>query len=367
MNHHDRVIALSLEAIAEPSLWPRALLALADAAGCSEATVIGYNAENGNMSFALIGGRIVNLEGLEPYLSHYGRLDPMRQVFGSLPNGAFATSHEALSAETFEKNEFIQDYLLPLGGRYYGGWSFIAPDTRDVVGIALHSEKQPIDRDVLLQMSELAGHVCRATRQSMRIARAKDQAVLLRKALSQIGLAFLLVDAESFILDISNEATVVLEQGRHIRVDRGGRLVAVSAGDTLRLRALINDAARNSRGGSMRFTTSEHGSSAVLQVSPCGVAGTNPFNACHANCALVLIKSPKVPHAYDHRPIRSVLNCSVAEAEVAAALASGRTPGQIARDRDVSISTVRSQIRALMAITETSRITDFVKLVVSCC
>jgi DNA-binding CsgD family transcriptional regulator len=60
--------------------------------------------------------------------------------------------------------------------------------------------------------------------------------------------------------------------------------------------------------------------------------------------------------------IQILLKCTQAEAEVAASLLAGLTPTRIAQERRVSLSTVRTQIRALLEVSGTRRVAELIVL-----
>jgi DNA-binding CsgD family transcriptional regulator len=64
----------------------------------------------------------------------------------------------------------------------------------------------------------------------------------------------------------------------------------------------------------------------------------------------------------DVQKIEILLKCTQAEAEVAASLLAGLTPARIAQDREVSLSTVRSQIRALLEASSTHHVAQLIVL-----
>ena len=61
----------------------------------------------------------------------------------------------------------------------------------------------------------------------------------------------------------------------------------------------------------------------------------------------------------------SVYDLSEAEANVALQISEGVAPGEIAKNRDVSVNTIRTQMRTIFAKTETKGIPDLVRLLCS--
>jgi DNA-binding CsgD family transcriptional regulator len=62
------------------------------------------------------------------------------------------------------------------------------------------------------------------------------------------------------------------------------------------------------------------------------------------------------------RQLRNLYNLSATEVEVSELLANGQSPLQIAEERQVSINTIRTQLRQIFAKTDCSNLTDLVRL-----
>ena len=103
----------------------------------------------------------------------------------------------------------------------------------------------------------------------------------------------------------------------------------------------------------------------MLQVVPGGVATDNPFDPRYAGCALIFVRQPSESRPIDVAQIRVALDCTQAEAEVAAALARGNSPARISADRGVTLATVRTQVRSLLTLAGLNRIPELVALLAS--
>jgi DNA-binding CsgD family transcriptional regulator len=181
---------------------------------------------------------------------------------------------------------------------------------------------------------------------------------MLRQAVDQEHVACIMVDRDSRLIDCSAAAVALIERGWPLKVRHARRLATGSEAETKRLRQLITLAGTGCGGGLMRVTDIAAGSFCVIQVVPSGVSVENPFDPRHAGCALVFVRQPSVARPLDLPLIRIALDCTQAEAEIAAALASGVSPTQIAQDRRVTVNTVRTQIRSLLTLAGMNRIPE---------
>lgn len=81
--------------------------------------------------------------------------------------------------------------------------------------------------------------------------------------------------------------------------------------------------------------------------------------------ALLFVFDPEATPSITAGMVRRLFGLSPREAEVAAALCSGRTLDDLAAERGTSINTVRTQLRSVFNKTGTSRQTDLVSLLLT--
>jgi DNA-binding CsgD family transcriptional regulator len=175
-----------------------------------------------------------------------------------------------------------------------------------------------------------------------------------------------MVDASARLFDSSAAGDAFLETGMWLKLRSGGRLAGRSEADTTRLHALAKRTA-NGRGGGLMRISNELGAECVIQAIPAGARAGNPVCRPRGSCVLLLVTvlaraGRDLASWIDVPKIQILLKCTQAEAEVAASLLAGLTPVRIAQDRRVSLSTVRTQIRALLEVSGTRRITELIVL-----
>ena len=151
-----------------------------------------------------------------------------------------------------------------------------------------------------------------------------------------------------------------------LKLRAGDRLAGPSEADTTRLRALAMRTASGRGGGSMRIRN-EWGAECVIQAIPAGARAGNPVYRPRGSCVLLLVTvlaraGRDLASWIDVPKIQILLKCTQAKAEVAASLLAGLTPVCIAQERRVSLSTVRTQIRALLEVSGTRRVAELIVL-----
>lgn len=118
-------------------------------------------------------------------------------------------------------------------------------------------------------------------------------------------------------------------------------MAAAHPPETRRLREAVADAARGGAGGALRLSPRSDGALLAV-VAPLPRSLADLAGSPHGLVLLTL--RPLGGRGTDevHRLGMRVLGFTAAEAEVAAALASGMSPGQIAEARNTRISTIRT-------------------------
>ncbi len=145
--------------------------------------------------------------------------------------------------------------------------------------------------------------------------------------------------------------------------DGGTYLVARMRQDALTLRGLVQSAVSSGRGGSMRLTNHGYAPCAVL-VSPTP-ADASAFCRTVADgaeaskpLALMMLQPLSRSIAPSTGMLCEIFNFSQAEDEVAVALSGGASAEDVARQRGVSLQTVRSQIRSILAKSDCGNLRD---------
>jgi DNA-binding CsgD family transcriptional regulator/PAS domain-containing protein len=358
----NRTISLLYEAAINPSLWPSALAAFADLTQCRDVILSVIDKKRGKPRLFLSGCRVFSPEALRAYLTHYYKVDPLLQSAApSRPTGSLLLCHEYVSPDVAAKNELYQDHLIPLGGRYMGGWCL--ENNEAIQGaFTMQARDAPFDRKKVARWGSMALHARHAVSLSLQLAERMSQGAMLRQAVDNAGLICVMVDRDSKLIDCSAAAAALLARGGSLKVSLGGRLAAASAMGTKQLRQLVALAASGGGGGLTRMTNPADESFCMIQVVPGGVSTDNPFDPRYAGCALIFVRQPSESRPTDVAQIRVALGCTQAEAEVAAALVSGHSPTRISTDRGVTVTTIRTQIRSLLTLAGVNRIPELVVL-----
>lgn len=189
---------------------------------------------------------------------------------------------------------------------------------------------------------------------------------ILREAIDHLPLAVLVVHANGTIATCNSAAQTILRKADGLMLS-GPSLASSRPSETKSLHERIAAVAAGRMGA-------ENSAYTILTVSrPSGLA---PFILLLTSLrdavgteqvgepmALILVGDLEWPIPDHARQLRLAFDLTEAEAEVAMALMEGAEPKEIARQRGVQVSTIRTQIKMIFAKTGATRQSDPVKLI----
>jgi hypothetical protein len=158
----NRTISLLYEAALNPSLWPSALAAFADLTQCRDVILSVIDKKRGQPRVFLSGSRVFPPEALRAYLAHYYKVDPLLQsAAAARPAGTLLLCHEYVSPDVVARNETYQDYVIPLGGRYMGGWA-LENNEATLAAVTMQARDAPFERKKVARWGSMALHARQA-------------------------------------------------------------------------------------------------------------------------------------------------------------------------------------------------------------
>jgi DNA-binding CsgD family transcriptional regulator len=185
---------------------------------------------------------------------------------------------------------------------------------------------------------------------------------LVAGTLEALSIAAFICDRSGLVRTLTPSAKALISEGRALRMKQG-RLRATRPADTQTLNEAIEVAAEQSgRAGHSPGRTvicdAEKGRPPlVLDVVS---LSSRHSDAAFSPRALVVVRGARNANPQKASVLQVVYRLTAAETEVALLLAEGRSPQDIAAMRDVSVGTVRVQIKALLAKTGAHRQVELV-------
>lgn len=299
-------------------------------------------------------------EAAEAYLAYYGRLDPWTPTTLRAPLGAFVHSSDFISDAEVERTEFYQDYARPLGIFRPAGTRLPLGGGRTlVIGVS-----RPVEAPRFLgadeaRFMELARHLQRAMQLRERTLGPAASAQAGSAVLDALAFGAVVVDAEGRAIYANAAAEALGREARGLVIGCG-RVTALDLREARRLAALIHAAATRSASGGMRLSDAEGVPGAVVLATPLPPRTWN--GSPHGGLALVSVRPAEAPGPVPEAVLSGLFGLSAGEAKLVSALATGGRLEEIAADREVKVSTLKTQLLSVFRKTGTGTQRDLVRL-----
>jgi len=312
------------------------------------------------------------------YAERYYALDiwtveGVRRLRGGKPPTA-CLGHDLVPEAVYRRSEFYQDFARHLGvyqlvaGCVPLGGGSVAP-----LGLHRPEDARAFDDSDRQALQTLLPHLRRALQLRQRIGTRMD-ARLSVASLDALPTAMVVVEGDARILLTNRAAEKVLADGAAIHASRAGpglgtvrRLVARNRdcdGDLQRTVRAVARAGAEGAGMLLRGEGPGSAISALVTRLPAPLSPAIPGGRC-TGAALVILHEPGHRRAPQARLVAGMLGITLTEAEVAIALAGGRTAEAVAGGRGVSVSTIRMQVRSVLEKLALANLRDLERVLAS--
>lgn len=222
-------------------------------------------------------------------------------------------------------------------------------------------------------LSRLLPHLRRVLQLRRRLHKAEHLARLGYAAFEALPGSAVVVDSDCHVIYANSSAARALSQ-RDLPIylspemNSGKmRLYVDNRGRSVQLSAMISDAAYGGNGGAMRFELDTGSGNRVRQFAvfvlpqPTQISASTVF-AGEGDPVLIMVHELSRPTVVSPLLLRDLFGLSAAESEVAMALLGGQTSETVARNREVSLETVRTQIRMVLRKTNSANLREFERI-----
>ncbi|QQX87601.1 helix-turn-helix transcriptional regulator [Cupriavidus necator] len=284
------------------------------------------------------------------YEAYYGALDPRRDLVQRAPAGALVVCQDHITDLDVARSEFYQDYQLPTSGlRYLMGTRLPRPGgSETLLGLLRNKGRKPYTDADRTAAASLIPHLHRAINLWQDAKVLHRDAALGTELMEQLGLALFALDKEGRVVFSNTAGEALLSAGTALRL-RHGRLAAPHAPDNDALLAAILRVARSRRGESLALRNAT-GATHDLFMSIAGIPGQTLTTFGSAS-VLVTARTRGNAPPVTAQQLHQAFGLTPAEAAVAEALIEGTSPEDYADTKGVSPHTVRYQVRAVLAKT----------------
>lgn len=350
-----RLVGLIYDAALDAQQWPLFLEAFADAVGGCSSMLRSADCEAGAADF-------VASVGYDPawqaaYCKHFVKLDFLTPALNQFELGEVRSGDQIFSQSEQRKTEFYNDYFIPQNKLHALG-ALLARDGNHTLLFAAQRGKIAGtfgDEEARL-MSILAPHVIRAVQVHRKISSVTAEKELALGALDHLRAGVILTNRLGAPQFFNRAARRMLSDGEGISVSRD-RLALPTVAETARLHRLITCAAQGIRGvacgGDMRVNLPLSNAFLHCLVAPVSLAFSARLDlALPSGCVAIFLSQPGGLQLSPERLV-ALYGISLAEARLAAILATCKSLEQAASILGVTIHTVRSQLKSVLAKTGT--------------
>jgi len=366
----DAVIPDLYDALLEPRAWPDVLGRVADAAGIDGVHFL-FTDHAGRPLMSEISTQLAP-EGHELYCRHFVAIDPRRRLLQTMPLGRLTLCQDTFDDDFVRRNAFYNEFYLPSGLRYCASVRPFREDGHEAVfGFVKRLGTDAFDDRDVAALRTLLPHLRRVAQLRHRLAALEAKAKPLSAALDRLASGLVIVDRSAQVCFVNRVAEDLLRLGDGLSL-RHDRLLATEPEVARSLDRLIAEAAHCAMGGD-----AHKGGGALSVPRPSGkralvllVAPLPPFSASRLwraePAVAVFITDPQAHQPGSAQHFAELFGLTTAEARLATSLAAGDSLAEAAHKFGLSKHTLRAQLKALMAKTETNRQAALVRLLVAC-
>jgi PAS domain-containing protein/DNA-binding CsgD family transcriptional regulator len=312
------------------------------------------------------GGRIVDMavsdalrETHGPYVAHFHRLDPWQA--GTLRNlDKVVLGSEAFSERELVKTEFYNDFARQAGlFRPMGGAIRLTPGVQAAFGVQQPFASQPFEESDKRPIAAVLPHLRRALQLWLR--RRKDAAgpEWQESAFDALSFGVVVCDGGGRLVQANTAAEALARSGAGIVLGGGRSVRAQAVHEARRLAALIHSAAHGGGGGAIRLSGSAGTASLLVLVTPLPAKLHRNGEPGHVLLAM-RPEDEGLAHGADRLAV--LFGLSPNQAGLALALYEGKTFEEIAAERGVKVTTLRTHFAQVLSRTGTKSQRDLMRL-----
>jgi DNA-binding CsgD family transcriptional regulator len=300
-------------------------------------------------------------EAQRDYFSYYGQIDVWTPATMAVPPFTLMRSERKLADDDVLNSEFYCDYARHLDMWHpMGLHCMLAPDHKLIAGVNRTRAGRLFDKEDGAQFIELFRHVERAMQMRDRFQGFESRAQAGFAALDALSFTAIVVDASGRVAFANAQAEMLNREGAGLRLCEG-RIGCAVQRQAREFERLIRSAASGGVGGAMRLTNSSGEAALLVLIAPMPNRLRESQNG--DGLALVAIRREKDDPAFAETIVSQLFELSRSEAQVVCALLAGATLDEIAAQRGVKITTIKTQIEAAFRKTGTENQRDLVRLI----
>jgi DNA-binding CsgD family transcriptional regulator/PAS domain-containing protein len=357
----DDILGQIYETVAEPEAWSGVAQSMAHQVKAHANWLIQPGAE-GPTLFSFDG---IPRSAMAAYADHYHTVDVFVQVgmrrFAGISPGPLR-ERDILDRAIYQRSEVYNDWLRPNGidGFLTAALAPITEARPPILSFFRPTGAEPFSKVDVEHFATLLPHMRRAIRIRSAMTGGSGLGPIGLSLLEQIAHAVLLLDGTGCVLHANHAGRSLLDSHDGLQLRRS-QLVGVRWDETSRLATILAGCAAPQPLSGEMLLRREDGHALLLAAVPLtGHAGA-PFG--EARCRIcVMVLDPGSNDGHLARRLVALFGLTAAEARVAAAIAEGTSPADIAEAHGVTLPTIRTQTRLVYDKLEVRRQAELVRL-----
>ena len=342
---------------AQPALWDKALIHLADITGSGDATMGGQTSTRVQIQ---ISAR-TDPEAIRRYAEYYHMHNPMQAATFLQPIGVPSLDSMIVDLEAFHATEFYNDWCVPQG--FLGGASVNLAALEGWRATIMVSGGKSYGAEELQILRTVAPHLCRAFQLNQVLHQTQALGLGAMAALEHVRKGAFVIDKLNVARPANGMAERILARGDGLWL-RNGQLEGAGAGETRAINGAIASCLRglpDGSGASVSISRGQDRSSLDLLCIP--FPSTAWWPGFEQHVALVLVTDREAQLELKTQRLRQRFGLTQAEAALAWEIARSGGRKDAAAQRGVSVATVRSQLTSIFDKTGVRRQAELVRLI----
>jgi DNA-binding CsgD family transcriptional regulator len=351
----ENVISEIYKAGAGATTWDDALAAVCSEAGWLGGQMISINFATGSVQYSHAAG--VPPEAELAYYRRYHAFDPRVPLAVQRPVGDWFFDEDDIPEPVAESNPFYQDLLIPVGGRYSAVTKLLEKDGQiAAVGFLARRERGGFDAEQRSLLQRLSFHLREATALYESTRRLREAAAVGLQLIQRLQRPAMVLAGGGALVLSNDQAAEWLGRSSPI-IEREGVVSGADERTDRALRLALQKCFLSEANGAAEVIklASRPGQLPVtLSLTPF-VPAASLFAFGGEKRVLLEVHSAEFSSTQDTAIWAATFDLTLAEAQVAALVVAGQSAEQIAAQRQVSVGTVRTQIKALLEKTGSER------------
>lgn len=362
VSQSDRLLACLYDGVTDPAGFQAFVTALAADFRLKGVTLITLHPSTHDIKGLWLYG--IELQWLERYALHYAAQDILAAHIMAAPIARFYASNLDLSADQFDLDSpFFKEWLIPQDIAFAAG-AILLPegDWLSQIFVQRGADQGPFERAELNQLNRLVPHMQRALQLRHRLAGLQLGEQMLTGWLDMLNMPTLLLDERGRVAYQNQRAADLFRSCAELSV-KDGHLLAGNQTESRQLNVAITNAiAARWQPASMasavaRISRQRRQAPLMALITTIGQGNTGG--------ALLFIFDPEQTPSVTRAALRKLFRFSEAEAALAAGLCAGFSLETMAIKREVSINTLKTQLKSLFSKTGVNRQSDLVAMLLT--